>query len=629
MAAGSDECGSPCQQRRGPRRRALHCCGTSLLAAAILLCIQLQPCARCEEARGAPSRFKTVLPDSDPDLYVLTPGLTAGIAEQSHVAAGDDGSFSLQAGARSGHLITSAHRFCRIVYCRTSVDAAVPDGASVMLRYRAAATAEALRGLPFKRLVCADRTGWGVRGALPQRWAGSWWEGVRLRWFQVKITLTANAEGESPRVTRLVVENADSMRRVTAKSLAGFVLVVVVLGVGTCLLLRLLFCSVETRRALLKVFLAALAVRLIAVFPLQLANESFHLAGDEWTFNNEAANVVRRWRGEWGLGAPGHAPLIAYVSGALYYAFGPRVILPKAVNIVVASWSIVYLYLLGLRFFSRRAATLAAVMATAFPSFVLWSCLHLREAFAYFFLLGLCYHLLRYRDGRPWSLLPAGVHLAGLALLRPYLAGALAAAAVLAVLAVFSWRQKLILVGPVVAAVLAAGMLAGFDALPHSLPSLAWISRKRTELASEGSSSFRPDVDISTPGRALRFLPTGAFYFLFMPVPWSTRGLLQTLTIPESAAWYVLVVFAVAAVARVRDADWRAVLTIVCFIACITAVYAIGEGNFGTAYRHRSLLFPLVFLLASCRLVAAWDRLVRRKRAAPLTRRMPPPPPRW
>ena len=79
-----------------------------------------------------------------------------------------------------------------------------------------------------------------------------------------------------------------------------------------------------------------------------------------------------------------------------------------------------------------------------------------------------------------------------------------------------------------------------------------------------GGSAYGADVDTTTVGGALTYLPEGIIRFLGSPFPWTARSARQLMTVPESLIWYYLLLRAVreivvSAVARLsprRPADF-------------------------------------------------------------------------
>jgi hypothetical protein len=126
--------------------------------------------------------------------------------------------------------------------------------------------------------------------------------------------------------------------------------------------------------------------------------------------------------------------------------------------------------------------------------------------------------------------------------------------------------------------------------------SLEAMSKVRQDMAT-GGSAFLDNVDISTPGRALLFLPVGIAYFLFSPFPWQITSTLKLFSLPEMLVIYALAPAMWRGLRHTVRTRFREALQVLLLTALLTVSYALGEGNVGTLYRHRAqaILFYLMF----------------------------------
>jgi len=106
--------------------------------------------------------------------------------------------------------------------------------------------------------------------------------------------------------------------------------------------------------------------------------------------------------------------------------------------------------------------------------------------------------------------------------------------------------------------------------------------------------------------RLLGHLPTGVFYALAAPFPWQATTRADIVTVPEMLAWYLILLAAIVATWTARG-RWRELFIIVAAAAGVFAILAVAEGNTGTLFRHRAMLYPFVFILASPALVRSFD----------------------
>jgi hypothetical protein len=107
--------------------------------------------------------------------------------------------------------------------------------------------------------------------------------------------------------------------------------------------------------------------------------------------------------------------------------------------------------------------------------------------------------------------------------------------------------------------------------------------------------------------RTIAYLPVGIVYSLFAPWPWLGGRTLDLLTVPEMLVWYLALAAAAVTLWRSRG-DLRGVAIPALFAAGTLLVFALVEGNWGTLYRHRSMVIPIVLALAAPTLLDAVAR---------------------
>jgi hypothetical protein len=150
--------------------------------------------------------------------------------------------------------------------------------------------------------------------------------------------------------------------------------------------------------------------------------------------------------------------------------------------------------------------------------------------------------------------------------------------------------------------------------------SLEALSQQRTDL-SYGGTSFGPAQAVSTPLQGLAYLPRGLAFFFFSPFPWQIGSALSLMTLPEQIVWYGLMPsVAIGGMYLIRN-RYHVFGPVLVFVIMTSCVYALVEGNAGTAYRHRSqvLIFFLIMSGVGLELLRlrrdAERRGSRRKRA--------------
>src|SRR5262249_35038871 len=122
------------------------------------------------------------------------------------------------------------------------------------------------------------------------------------------------------------------------------------------------------------------------------------------------------------------------------------------------------------------------------------------------------------------------------------------------------------------------------------------IQNSRVWGAKASASGFGGDVDITDPRAAIEYMPLGVAYVLLAPLPWMIGNFRQLITLPELLAWWCLMPimakgFWFAVRKRLRES-----FAVATFVVGLTLAFALYQSNAGTAYRHRSQLYPFFFV---------------------------------
>ena len=105
-------------------------------------------------------------------------------------------------------------------------------------------------------------------------------------------------------------------------------------------------------------------------------------------------------------------------------------------------------------------------------------------------------------------------------------------------------------------------------------------------------------AETETVGGAIQYIPIGASYLLFAPFPWDIATTLQAAAMPETLLWYPLFLCALLGFRiSVRNRATSAFVPVSVLLVVVSS-YALVEGNFGTAYRHRAQIMPLFFVFS-------------------------------
>jgi hypothetical protein len=320
---------------------------------------------------------------------------------------------------------------------------------------------------------------------------------------------------------------------------------------------------------------------------------------------------------------------------SLYSAFGREPVLGQLYVALAGSVAAVLVARLAFEIMPRSSAVAAGLIVASLPSQVFWSALIMKDALVWVVLAGLAVlvALALRSTGRRLVILGAGVAalLVMLGFLRLQTLEIAATAVVIS--GIFGISSSRI---PRVLGALALwlfiplvfGMgVAGTSYLHSDVGSL----EARRELNATGAdtavvAAAAPEDEVavtSGPSNSvrgsIRYLPQGVSVVLLRPYPWEASIAQSTglkLARGETLLWYPILLLALVGLWTVRR-RWRVLVFPVLVGAATLAMYALTEGNLGTAYRHRGEAVWVIALLAGAgvgtiarRVAARWcDRV--------------------
>ncbi|MCC6173789.1 MAG: glycosyltransferase family 39 protein [Chloroflexi bacterium] len=383
---------------------------------------------------------------------------------------------------------------------------------------------------------------------------------------------------------------------------------------------------------------------------------------DDRAYHKVAWGLAKLWLGlEEGID-PSDKYLLkfyTYAVGGLYYViyalggvgnvrdFEPDVMgstlvmAPKLLNCLLGALAIAPFYGLGRLLGGWRVGQFAALGAAFWPSLVLWSIINLKDIMVVVLIAALMFLALRFAQrpdlpvpgrerrrpgasdalgaGGRWSglLVLAGllVVLATLESLRLYVFYAFGWLVPIAFFLVNRdpWRERLKTGAVLVASIMVVMLVMNQNTQWFGL---RYVTDKRLE-AIDSSRVFGSDTaesGIDLPDRISRYeggwsiqlrnIPIVMPYVLFSPFPWRAHRLKDVTLVPETLGWYLLEALSVVALVALGRSRWRDLFMPVAFAGGLAVVFAMIEGNVGTIYRHRAMLFPSAFTVGG--LGAVW-----------------------
>lgn len=390
--------------------------------------------------------------------------------------------------------------------------------------------------------------------------------------------------------------------------------------------------SPQAAQALAQLFSKALLLRLGLAALLHFVVDENTFAPDQRTYHAWSAQLAQYWAGDT-LIYPGRLTLqgepIGYfwIVASLYFALGAWALLPKLVNAVVGAFVVKLVFDLALRItHDERVALKTATYCAFFPSLILWSTLNIRDVWVVVLIVLVCRQVLVVQEQpKLSSVILLGGATYAITLFRPYMLFAVA----LPMLLSFLVRNRANLLRNTVLGMLLAGAVIYADAsagIQRRMRVLDFeeLNASRRWSAGAAESGFERGVDISTPEKALAFLPIGLTYFLLAPFPWSIANFKQAFTLPEMLYFYWLLPSILRGIGILVRRHLASSLTILLICAGVTFGYAVGQGNVGTIYRHRAQVLPFFLMFAA--VGVAGQRNPKRSTAAALrSERVPLP----
>jgi len=111
-----------------------------------------------------------------------------------------------------------------------------------------------------------------------------------------------------------------------------------------------------------------------------------------------------------------------------------------------------------------------------------------------------------------------------------------------------------------------------------------------------GSLAYFPNLRFFNIGDILTYLPLGLFAVWFSPFPWQFFSFSHIFTAPEMIVWYLLLPFAIKGIREAVRNKIRPSYLLITTIVIFSIALALAEGNLGTLFRHRGMVFMLFFI---------------------------------
>jgi hypothetical protein len=387
----------------------------------------------------------------------------------------------------------------------------------------------------------------------------------------------------------------------------------VAVGIFLGLLFILACAKAEDVHFLASIFVLGVLLRCVIALMAHYLIPHGTFAYDDGRYNEVGRQLAAYWRHEGGYPEYiRHTNQTGwfYVNGAITWLFGFVPLVPAFLNCVVGSVTALFVFGIARDHFDRPSALRAGLFAMFFPSVMLWSSINLKDAATTLCIVVVLWSGLRLQRGiNPLYLFLLILFMTLLGTLRSYL---FVLTGVSVVASLMIGRLGVSPRGFVLALVLMVAFVAvyqrfGFGREVVESEGLKTATQIRADLA-QGGSAYEGDVEVSSPAKAIAFLPVGLGYFLLAPAPWQIFNLRQALTLPEMILWYCLIPAMVRGVRYALRHHFRVAVGLLGPGVVLTVSYALVEANLGTAYRHRAQVLVIYLIFAAVGLAHRRER---------------------
>jgi Dolichyl-phosphate-mannose-protein mannosyltransferase len=362
----------------------------------------------------------------------------------------------------------------------------------------------------------------------------------------------------------------------------------------------------EERRWVVRTMLLALSLRLTVAFVFEMFPVLRIFHEDASGYEGAAVRMALAWGGRYPpYELSGTNTGFYWLGGLVCYLFGPYPLNVPMMNGVIGTATVFLIYRLGRQFFHVAVCRFATRLVAYVPSMILWSAIALKDALMTFLIvwaLSGCVSLKRHFSVK--AFVGTAIPLAAMQPIRFYMVYFVAFAIVAALLIepglrVMSGMYKqlslaAVAVGLFMLTGISQGAVTGSEFLD-----LQRVSTFRSGMATSAKSGFSADVDISTPARAMAFLPIGMANLLLAPFPWQMTSLRPLIAAPEVIAWWILFPSVLRGLALVVRRRFSTISPLVIFSGALTCAYSLIHGNVGSAFRQRAQIFVFLFLFAA------------------------------
>lgn len=293
--------------------------------------------------------------------------------------------------------------------------------------------------------------------------------------------------------------------------------------------------------------------------------------------------------------------LYLYFNAVIYFIFGKHILITKLFNLFMHVATGIMMYFISKEIFDNRTAIFSTIIFYIMPTITFWSIVFLREAINIFFvaLLFLVVLNLQKENKVTYYFLYSVLVVITIKILYR-IRGHIAMLATFAVIVGFGvyLSIKILKKYPIARMIFLMMLLIGFFAYQKEVAEKINSTLKIDEYAitinhyrqtlrtSAGNFNYPEYVDISTPVKVLRFLPTAVMYGLFSPFPIHITNIKLLLYFIGNLVGYIILFFSVLGMLFAIKNKKVKIVGLITYIISTVVLFSLVEGNLGNLLRH-------------------------------------------
>jgi hypothetical protein len=366
----------------------------------------------------------------------------------------------------------------------------------------------------------------------------------------------------------------------------------------------------QERVTLLKIVTMALIIRLGLSFVLALYVDVSLFAPDAVGYIAQGLKLAQYWSGE----IPHNAfagtkmmhPGYYYFCGFLYYIFGPIKFAPAYFNCLFGAITILLIANMIRTLFAWKITKNAILLMSFFPSLIFWHSYPLKDALVLLLVVLTFYYYIGYlKKPNITSIALLDLPLIPLYFIRFYLVIVIL---FVIVFSLFLYAGELSLKRimrsfvaglVIISAVFAFGIGNKVLNKINNEANVKNISKYQAGLTS-GKAKVLEGQQYKSNFDIIKYLPVRLVYFLFAPFPWQLTSIRAFLGFIEMPFWWMLLPFWFRGfIFMIKHTHVREFMPLIIYTVFLTLLYAIIEGNIGTAFRMRAQVLPFYLIMSS------------------------------